>query len=75
MGQNIFGFMSKRIMLYVGFRIHRSTQRLAQGRAWALPGRRENSKRGKCSKMHQNPQSPVHTVLACFSNSENTFPA
>ena len=33
---------------------------LASGRAWTLLGSRENSKRGKCSKMPQNPTRHGH---------------
>ena len=36
----------------------------ACGRAWTLLGSRENSKPEKCLKMRQNPQRPVHALLA-----------
>jgi hypothetical protein len=39
---------------------------LALGGAWILFGSRENSKRGKCLKMPQNPQRPVHALLGSF---------
>ena len=38
----------------------------ACGRAWILFGSRKNSKRGKCSKMPQNPTRQVHALLARF---------
>jgi hypothetical protein len=38
----------------------------ACGRAWILLGSRKNSKRGKCSKMPQNPTRQVHALLAGF---------
>ncbi|HEV2876539.1 MAG TPA: hypothetical protein VGW09_04620 [Nitrososphaeraceae archaeon] len=36
---------------------------LALGRAWIMLESRKNSKRGKCLKMPQNPQRPVHALL------------
>ena len=51
------------------FALARSTQRfalLALGRAWTLLGSRKNSKRGKCSKMPQNPTRQVHALLARY---------
>ena len=38
----------------------------ACGRAWILLGSRKNSKRGKCSKMPQNPTRQVHALLGGF---------
>jgi hypothetical protein len=38
----------------------------ACGRAWIRFGSRKNSKRGKCSKMPQNPTRQVHALLGGF---------
>jgi len=38
---------------------------LSLGWAWTLLGSRKNSKPEKFSKMPQNPQRPVHALLAC----------
>jgi len=35
----------------------------ACGRVWTLLGSRKNSKRGKCSKMPQNPTASVHMII------------
>ena len=38
----------------------------ACGWAWIMLGSRKNSKRGKCSKMPQNPTRQVHALLGAF---------
>ena len=53
----------------LAFGFPRSAQRFALpacGRAGILFGSRKNSKRGKCSKMPQNPTRQVHALLARF---------
>ena len=47
---------------------------LALGRAWILFESRKNPKPEKCSKMLQNPQRPVHALLARLGLS-NTYPS
>jgi len=46
---------------------------MALGWAWILFGSRKNLKPEKCLKMRQNPQRPVHALLARFFLESDAF--
>jgi hypothetical protein len=46
---------------------------MACGRAWILFGSRKNLKTGKCLKIAQNPQRPVHVLLGRFCKTDSSL--